>query len=240
MKRAEFISRLEKIAPPELAEDFDEGRIGLLYEGREEIENVACALDATPYAAKTAAENGFDALVVHHPAFWNPMHGVTGRAAEILRPLAKADVNLYAMHTNFDHAEGGINDALADLLGLENRVRLNASPESLGVAGDLTISLSEVAKKLGCGLRAWGDVSKVKRIAVAGGAAFDWSLIYEAISLGAEAFMASELKYNMALESPIPLIEATHYALEAPGMQALAKREGWIFIADVPVTSIIE
>ncbi len=240
MKRSEFIRHLETIALPSLAEEFDEGRIGLLYEGKENIGKVSCALDATPAVARKAAAGGFDALVVHHPAFWNPMHGVVGRAAEILRPLACADVNLYAMHTNFDHAEGGINDSLAETLKLQNCVRMNATLESLGVVGDLSLSFAEVAKILGCGLRVWGDVTGVKRIAVAGGAAFDWDLIYEAQELGAQAYLASELKYNMAIESPIPLIEATHYALEAPGMRALALREHWTFIDDTPLTSIIE
>lgn len=240
MKRAEFIRRMEEIAPPVLAEEFDEGRIGLLYEGKEDIVKIACALDATPNVAQKAADRGFDALVVHHPAFWNPMHSVTGRAAEILRPLAKADVNLYAMHTNFDHVNGGINDALAEVLGLTNRVRLAESPESLGVAGDLSMSFSEMAKALGCGLRVWGDISSVHRIAAAGGAAFDLGLIREAQAAGAEAFLASELKYSLALESPIPLIEATHYALEAPGMRALGRREGWTFIEGDLKTSIIE
>ncbi|HJJ72392.1 MAG TPA: Nif3-like dinuclear metal center hexameric protein, partial [Methanocorpusculum sp.] len=107
MNRTEFIARMERIAPPELAEEFDIGRIGLLLEGTDEIENIACALDATPAVAKAAADGRFDALVVHHPAFWAPMHSIVGRNAEIARPLIKADVNLYAMHTNFDHAEGG-------------------------------------------------------------------------------------------------------------------------------------
>jgi len=240
MKRIEFIKHLEEIAPPSLAEDFDEGRIGLLSEGKEEITRVACALDATPYVAKKAAEEGFDALVVHHPAFWAPMHGVTGRSAAILHPLVKADVNLYSMHTNFDHAVGGINDALAAELKLKDCVRMDATPNSLGVVGTLTTSFKEIAQILGCGLRVWGNIDGVTRIAVVGGSAFEWDLIYEAMSLGAQAYMASELKYNMAIESPIPCIEATHYALEAPGMRALAQREGWTFIPDVPKTTIIE
>ena len=234
MNRTEFIARMERIAPPELAEEFDIGRIGLLVEGKDEIEKIACALDATPAVVNAAADGGFDALVVHHPAFWNAMHSVVGRNAEILRPLIKADVNLYAMHTNFDHAEGGINDALAEELRLTDRVRM-----SLGVVGTLTTPLSEISQILGCGLRVWGDVEGISRIAVVGGSAFDRELIEEAASLGAQAYLASELKYNMALESPIPCIEATHYALEAPGMRALARREGWTFIDGTPLTQII-
>lgn len=239
MNRAEFIAHMEQIAPPHLAEEFDNGRIGLLLEGTDDIQKIACALDATPAVAKAAVDAHVDALVVHHPAFWNAMHGVSGRNAAIIRPLMKADINLYAMHTNFDHADGGINDALAKVLRLKDCVRMSATPSSLGVVGTLTTPISEISKILACGLRVWGDISNVSKIAVVGGSAFDWELIEEAVSLGAEAYLASELKYNIALESPIPCIEATHYALEAPGMQELAAREGWMFIDGTPLTYII-
>lgn len=229
----EFIRMLEAIAPPELAEEFDGGRIGLLAEGTYDVRTVACALDATPHVAEMAAELGVDALIVHHPAFWKPMHGVTGRNADILRPLLRENINLYAMHTNYDHATGGINDCLAAEVGLTDQVRL-----SLGVVGTMTKSFAEIAEILGCGLRVWGDVEEVSRLAVAGGAAFDGDLIAEAAELGAEAYLASELKYNLARESPIPCIEATHYALEAPGMRRLAEKHGWIFIEDIPETHI--
>lgn len=234
MYLSEFIQKLETIAPPHLAEEIDSSRIGLILEGTGAVETVACALDATPHVADMAAELEVDALVVHHPAFWAPMHGICGRNADVARPLLAKNINLYAMHTNFDHANGGINDALADLLGLTERVK-----GSLEIVGTMTKSFAEIADILGSGLRVWGDVSEVSRLAVAGGSAFDWELIEEAAELGAEAYLASELKYNIARESPIPCIEATHYALEAPGMRALAQREGWIFIEDIPETTII-
>jgi len=240
MHKDVFISLLEKIAPPMLAEDFDEGRIGLIVDGTDRIEKVGCALDATPYVCKRAAEERFDALIVHHPAFWHAMHGVTGRNVEVLRPLLLNNINLYAMHTNFDHAHGGINDVLAQEIGLTDWVRMDKTPGSIGVVGTMSKSFPEISRILGCGLRVWGDISHVTKLAVAGGAAFDPELIEEAVSLGAEAFMASELKYNIARESPIPCIEATHYALEAPGMRALAKVQGWEVIEDIPVTSIIQ
>jgi dinuclear metal center YbgI/SA1388 family protein len=230
----EFVQKLESIAPPDLADELDKGRIGLILEGIANIETIACALDATPHVAEIAVELGVDALVVHHPAFWAPMHCICGRNADIARLLLANNINLYAMHTNFDRADEGINDVLAELLGLTDRVK-----GSLEIVGTLTKSFEEVADVLGCSLRVWGDVSGVTQLAVAGGAAFEWELIEEAAKLGAEAYLASELKYNIALESPIPCIEATHYALEAPGMRVLAQREGWIFIEDTPETFII-
>ncbi len=38
----------------------------------------------------------------------------------------------------------------------------------------------------------------------------------------------------MARDAPIPCIESTHYALESPGMRALAGRMGWTYIDDPP------
>ena len=109
----------------------------------------------------------------------------------------------------------------------------------LGIVGTMTRSCDEMAELRGCGLGVWGELDGVTRLAAAGGSAFDWELIEEAVELGAEAYLASELKYNIARESPIPCIEATHYALEAPGMRDLAERNDWIFIEDIPDTSII-
>jgi putative NIF3 family GTP cyclohydrolase 1 type 2 len=57
-----------------------------------------------------------------------------------MRALLAAGMNLYVMHTNYDHAPQGVNDALADLLGLRDRV-----PMSLGCIGTCTLSVGEIA-----------------------------------------------------------------------------------------------
>ena len=231
MERHRFIEKLEAIAPPEAADEYDEGRIGLVVEGATEVGRVACALDATPAVVLRATELGADALVVHHTPIWDPVTRVEGGLARILGTALSAGMNVYVMHSNFDHAPGGINDALADLLGLEGRVGL-----SLGVLGTCSLSPEEIGSRLGGALRVWGgDMGFGSfRLAVAGGSAFDLPLIREAAGAGASAFLSAELKHSVARLSPIPLLESTHYALEAPGMRALAAREGWEFIDDPP------
>ncbi|HQN92394.1 MAG TPA: Nif3-like dinuclear metal center hexameric protein, partial [Methanoculleus sp.] len=62
----DFIAAMEEAAPPDLAEEYDEGRIGLIVEGRSEIEEVCCALDATERVVNAAVHAGADMLVVHH------------------------------------------------------------------------------------------------------------------------------------------------------------------------------
>lgn len=234
MNRASVIRELELIAPPGIADDFDAGRIGLIIEGKEEIENIACALDATPVTVTEAVRQGADMLVVHHTPIWLPLTRVEGCLQKVLMAALPADINIYVMHTNFDHAPGGINDALADLLELKNREQM-----SIGLVGDCDLTTAEISSRLGCGLQVYGEKYHTGRLAVAGGSCFDNELLREANELGAGAFLSAELKHSVMLCSPVTCIEATHYALESPGMKALAERMGWPYIDTPPVLMTI-
>ena len=112
------IRDLEEIAPPAGAEEMDAGRIGLIIEGTPEIGRVVCALDATPAVIRESVRTGADMLVVHHTPLWSPVTSVSRPLGSFLKQVLAADLNVYVMHTNFDHARGGINDALAEVLGL--------------------------------------------------------------------------------------------------------------------------
>lgn len=229
-----FTEEMERLAPPDLAEDFDAGRIGLIVEGRPEIQRVACALDATPVVIKAAIAGGADMLVVHHTPLWTPITSLTGPTASLMRDVLAGGLNLWVMHTNFDHAEGGINDALAELLGLTS-----IRPMTLGLAGDCPLTVAEIGRRLACPIRIWGKPTLPGRLAVAGGSGFDPAFMAEAVALGAGSFLSAELKHSVYRSAPLPCIEATHYALEAPGMERLAQKKGWTFIPDPPELSII-
>ncbi|MDD1708383.1 MAG: Nif3-like dinuclear metal center hexameric protein [Methanoregulaceae archaeon] len=224
------IRDLEEIAPPAGAEEMDAGRIGLIIEGKTEIRRIACALDATPAVIHEAVRNGADMLVVHHTPLWSPVTSVSRPLGSFLKEVLAADLNVFVMHTNFDHARGGINDALADLLGLTS-----VTVMTLGVCGDCSLDIPGLISRLRSPLRTWGPVKVPCRIGVAGGSGFDLELINEAVSMGAGAYLSAELKHSVARNSPLPLIESTHYALESPGMRSLAERMGWQFIDDPPV-----
>ncbi|HOB18508.1 MAG TPA: Nif3-like dinuclear metal center hexameric protein [Candidatus Methanoculleus thermohydrogenotrophicum] len=230
-----FIVAMEEVAPPDLAEEYDAGRIGLIVEGRGELETICCALDATQRVVEAAAAVGADMLVVHHTPLWNPITAVRGATSHLLRSLLSSGMNLYVMHTNFDHAEGGVNDTLASRLGLQRIERMTA-----GLVGDCTLDAEEIARRLpGGGIRVYGRVGTIRRLAVMGGSGFDPNLIQEAADLGADAFLSAELKHSVARASPIPCLEAIHYALEAPAMEALASRMGWHYIPDPPHVVVV-
>lgn len=228
-----FIGDLERIAPPEFAEEFDQNRIGLVVEGTQDINQVCSALDATLKVVQEAAKMNADMLVVHHTPLWNPINKITGETAQILRALLTANINLYVMHTNFDRAPQGVNGSLASILDLTE-----ISEMSMGLVGTCSISLDEISRKLGGNIRIWGKRNSVKRLAVVGGSGFDPVLLDEAVALGADAFLSAELKHHVARVTPLLCIEATHYALEAPAMRMLAFRKGWHFIDDTPVIHV--
>lgn len=227
-----FIEEMEALAPPALAEEFDTGRIGLVIEGTPEIGKVCCALDATPAVVRQAVTSGAGMLVVHHTPLWTPLTSLTGRTAELVREILKGDLNVYVMHTNFDHAAGGVNDALAELLGLSG-----CRPLSLGLVGTCTLTLPEMAQRLGGSFRVWGNLSSHRELAIVAGSGFDPALMAEAQAQGADAFLSAEMKLSVARAAPLSCIESTHYALEAPAMRRLAAQKGWQYIDDPPLMS---
>jgi dinuclear metal center YbgI/SA1388 family protein len=229
-----FIEEMERLAPPGLAEEFDAGKIGLVVEGKEEILRVCCALDATPFVVKQAVKASADMLVVHHTPLWTPVTVMRGKTASLMRALLSAEMNLYVMHTNFDHAREGVNDALAELLSLTD-----ITPMSHGCIGTCTLSPAEISKRLGGTIRLWGKIKKIRRLALVAGSGFDPDFIEEARILGADAFLSAEMKHSVARSSLLPCLEAMHYALEAPAMRRLASRRGWQYIDDPPVQQII-
>jgi dinuclear metal center YbgI/SA1388 family protein len=225
-----FIEEMERLAPPDLAEDFDAGKIGLIVEGTPEFSTVCCALDATPAVVKEAIRMKAGMLVVHHTPLWTPLTALTGSTATLMRDVLTARLNIWVMHTNYDRADEGVNDALAELLSLSD-----VSPLSLGRIGTCTISPAEISRRLGCPLRAWGTLISIKRLAIVAGSGFDPGFLAEAKEQGADAFLSAEMKHAVARSAPLPCIEATHYALEAPSMKRLAARRGWHYIDDPPV-----
>lgn len=229
-----FILEMEQLAPPSLAEEFDAGRIGLVVEGRPEIGQVCCALDATPHVVRKAIAAGADMLVVHHTPLWTPVTALTGRTADLMRMVLSAEMNLYVMHTNFDRAAGGVNDALAELLSLTD-----ITPMTLGNIGTCNISLKEISRRLGGNLRVWGKLNTIKRLALVAGSGFDPDFISEAAELGADAFLSSEMKHSVSRAAPIPCIESTHYALEAPAMRRIAGQMDWKYIDDPPAMHLL-
>ncbi|RXA19532.1 Nif3-like dinuclear metal center hexameric protein [Methanosarcina sp. MSH10X1] len=225
MELAKVVEILEEVAPPELAEDFDEGRIGLILNLENDIKKIAVALDATYCVLKKAAEIKADLLVTHHTLIFHPINKISKPLAECLKLALENEISLYSMHTNYDRAEGGINDVLASRLGLRNIIKAE-----IGRIGETEpCSPAELASRVSESLKTpvvyAGEKERIKRVMVVGGSGFSTEFLEIARVNRVDAFISSELKHNILRDyGDLCLIDATHYATENPGMEALCSR----------------
>jgi dinuclear metal center YbgI/SA1388 family protein len=115
----DVIEALAEIAPLELAADWDNVGI-LLAQGREAVERIMTCLTITPLTALEAVDRRADLIVTHHPVMFRAIKNLNGEdsASRILLQLIQAGVAVYSPHTAYDNAPGGINDLLADGVGL--------------------------------------------------------------------------------------------------------------------------
>jgi dinuclear metal center YbgI/SA1388 family protein len=236
MELDSLIKTLEAIAPPELADPIDDGRIGLISRGRDEVNSIAVALDPTANVIQKAVEADADILVTHHTLIWNPITKVSVGIQKQLTLILENDLSFYVLHTNYDAAPGGVNEVLAKLVGLHD-----IEPFGIGRMGTIRpISTSDfvehVAQKLNTRVQFVGT-RVIKKVAVIGGSGFDAT--DQAIAAGADALLSAELSHAAIrrAEGHLSLIDATHYATEVPAMKVLAQRLGGDFIDDKPQLS---
>lgn len=118
----EIIQLFEQFSPKRLAMEGD--KIGLQI-GRlnQKVERVMIALDVLENVVDEAIEKKVQLIIAHHPLIYRPLQKIAtdNTYGRIIEKLIKHEITVYAAHTNLDVATGGVNDLLADAIGLENR-----------------------------------------------------------------------------------------------------------------------
>ena len=234
---SDLLWEMERIAPPAFAMEGD--NVGLLIGDRNApVKRVLLSLDPDDRALAEAEKEGYDLLLTHHALMFRPLWRLVpedpaaGRAIRLLR----SGIALISMHTNLDAAEGGVNDALAEALGLREIAMFpneDARPgiPSIGRIGRIDpISGTDLVRKTVDALRANGARylladRMIEKVAVAGGSCADY--VNAARDAGCGALITSECKYRhftLARDLGISLIDAGHYATEACVLEPLAER----------------
>ena len=122
MQIADIIHVLEAKAPPALQESYDNA--GLLTGSPDwTCKGVLCTLDATEAVILEAKSRGCNLVVAHHPVIFGGLKKLTGKnyVEKTVIAAIKNDIAIYAIHTNLDNVRDGVNDRIADRLGLINR-----------------------------------------------------------------------------------------------------------------------
>lgn len=223
----ELLEVLQGIAPFDTAEEWD--NVGLLV-GDETalVDTVMVALDVTQATIRNAREMGAQVLLTHHPLMFHPTQQIRAQEHEgaLLLALARSGLCHIAMHTNWDRAIGGVNDALAETLGAI------ATPEDailrrcrMQVPTTLEALREMASERLHFPVRAYGDAERhVETLWLCGGAGGD--VLLPAIEAKADCILTGEIKHHEILaflEAGVGVLEAGHGPTELPGAAALAQ-----------------
>jgi len=223
-----IIEAIEAVAPPQLAEAWD--NIGLLVGYKDvEISTALIALDITDAVIDEALAIDANAVITHHPVIFKPINRIndgTAAGRRLLR-LIENRICVFSAHTNLDVVEGGINDILFDALGLTEKESICETMPGVfaGRAGILaeSLKLSEFAKHVQrcLGLdaaRFCGDLdAPVGKVGLVAGSAANESFFAGAISAGCTTFVTSDIKFSAAqaaLDMGLNLVDATHFGSE--------------------------
>ncbi len=229
---------LEQFAPSRLAETWD--NVGLLVgDPSQSVRRVMTCLTVTPASTQEAIRERADLIVSHHPLPFHPLKRITTETVtgRILWQLIRGGVAVHSPHTRFDSAALGINQKLAEGLGLHDIQPLVPSigdPDGLGagrwgrVATGLTLAdgTARVKQFLGvAGLHVVGDPSQsIERVAVACGSA--GSFLTAAREQGCDLLVTGETNFHTCLEAlatGIALLLPGHYASERFAIELLAQ-----------------
>ncbi len=219
----EVVSIIESIAPLRDAYEWDNS--GLQIKCAERVNNMLITLDVTPQTVAEAKENGCDMILSHHPLIFDEMKSVDIDAYtdSIVMQLIKNDISLYCAHTSFDRAQGGLNDELAQSLGLLDIETIQEQGEGVLRIGRLEkfLSAAELADRvketLLCSHVCLTDVDpgKIEMVGVVGGSGGDFAAAAKVH--GAQALITGEAKHSHHLEAKglgILIVEAGHYDTE--------------------------
>jgi len=229
------ITLMEGIAPPHLAEEWD--NCGLQLGSRLwPVKKILVALDPTVEVMQAAADQGVDLVITHHPLLFRPVKSIDldtplGRIVSLAITTRTA---LYSAHTNLDSAQQGVNDILAETIGLTELSVL--VPQTvmvpnggqtpllgLGRVGRMTpsMSLDAFAKHVKHRLHlpavkmAGNPAMMVEQVAVCSGSGS--GLLADFLGSAAQVYVSGDLRYHDARtieEAQRAMIDVGHFPSE--------------------------
>ena len=240
---SQITSYLESIAPLHFQESYDNSGL-LVGNPNTEVTGILVSLDTIESVIEEAKAKNCNLIVAHHPIIFRGLKSLTGKNY-IERTIIKAiqeGIGIYAIHTNLDNIQDGVNAKISEKIGLTNTKILSpknnifhkdSNDEPQKVGSGMIVELSEaisvdafLAKlkskmnlplikhtKLESFLNNKTD-KKIKKIALCGGAGS--FLLNEAIKQKADFFITGDYKYHefFDAEDKIIICDIGHYESE--------------------------
>ena len=257
MRVKDLLRTLDEIAAFDLAEEWDNVGLMLGEPGRT-IKGILVALDPTEEILAEAQQIGADCIITHHPLIFHPLKAIytDQPMGRFLRRALEHEISVIGCHTNLDQAVGGVNDVLANSLGMQDSRPIVIADQGkepgdaigFGRVGRLADPLSPEALigylcdffKLPV-LRVAGRLpEEIETLAVCGGSGSD--LAPAAYASGAQVYVTGEVKHSTARWAEAAgfcIIDAGHFATENPVVESLVAILQGVFTEkdiSIPVT----
>lgn len=235
---ADVVAALDRRYPADLAADWD--AVGLVCgDPAATVTSVLFAVDPVLAVVDEAMIIGADLIITHHPLFLTAVHSVapTTHGGRVVHTLVSHGIALLSAHTNADHADPGVSDALAAALGLHDLrplvpdvTRPRTGTGRVGtVDEEMTVAsfAARVARTLPAthhGVRVAGEAdAPVRTVAVCGGSGDAYLSAAAGI---ADVYVTSDLRHHRVLDHLLaggcPLIDVAHWAGEWPWLGVAA------------------
>lgn len=215
---------IDSIAPFSAQEEWDNS--GLQVGSRtQEVKKVLIGLDATASLVEEAKKKGCDLIISHHPFIFNAVKSFVEPSPAFM--AAKYNISVISAHTSFDCAVGGVNDVLAELVGVYNTKLSENKLFRIGKTDCKTVRDFALTVKNALNADVFCSLpeKEIKNIAVCGGSAAEY--IETAKKEGADAFLTGEVKHHEILDacdSDFAVICAGHFETEIPAMRVLLEK----------------
>ena len=228
MKIQEVANVLERVAPRNLQEDYDNAGF-IVGNPSNDVTGVLCCLDSTEDVLEEAIQKGCNLIIAHHPIIFRGLKSITGQTY-VERVIIKAiqnNITIYAIHTNLDNVLiDGVNAKIAQKLGLEVKHILKPTAESPNIGAGLIAHLNATMKEIDF-LRHIMQVLEcrcikhtqlldkaVQKVAICGGSG--QFLLPFAIQSGADIYITADFKYHdyFDADNQIVVADVGHYESE--------------------------
>lgn len=222
MNLVEIIKFFEIKYPKELAYEWDNVglQVGTL---NTKAKKILISLDLTKEVVKEAIQLKANMILTHHPLMFKAMDKIIFDSPRgwIIKNLIKHNITVYSAHTNYDVADGGMNDTLAAALKLEN-VKLLDPIDDIGRYGtmaetDFPSFISNVKNVFNLEtVKVIGRTDRlIKTVGISGGSGSKH--MYEAKKVGCDVYLTGDITYHTALDGValgITLIDVGHHIEE--------------------------
>ncbi len=222
-KISEVIEKLEKFAPLETQEEWDNSgwQINL---GIKNTKKIMLALNVTQDVLKQAIEQKCDLIISHHPMIFKPLSCIKNK---VIISAIQNKIQVYSAHTNFDKSFIGTTQTLVETLKKPLELRsikpLNDFVKIATLKTPLSFEdfISKIKTTLNLDyIKVSNSQNEIKTVAFCAGAGADFA--YDVKQKNIDCFITGDVKYHQALDCGM-IVDIGHVESEIISLNSIKK-----------------